>query len=64
MLVPNTSFNSKEAYIFVGSDATFAEVRADLEPLLKDIETFETLAKQKNMSITSKRGGFDYQRDD
>ena len=47
MLVPNTNFNSKEAYIFVSSDATFAEVRADLEPLLKNIETFETLAKQK-----------------
>jgi UPF0755 protein len=24
MLVPNTNFNSEEAYIFVSSDATFA----------------------------------------
>ena len=47
MLVPNTSFNSKEAYIFVGSNATFEEVRSDLEPLLKNSNTFETLAKQK-----------------
>ena len=58
MLVPNTNFNSKEAYIFVSSDATFAEVRADLEPLLKTIETFETLAKQKKYINNIKAGRF------
>jgi UPF0755 protein len=58
MLVPNTNFNSKEAYIFVSSDATFAEVRADLEPLLKNIETFETLAKQKKYVKNIKAGRF------
>ena len=58
MLVPNTNFNSEEAYIFVSSDATFAEVRADLEPLLKNIETFETLAKQKKYVNNIKAGRF------
>ena len=58
MLVPNTSFNSKEAYIFVRSDATFAEVRSDLEPLLKNIETFEALAKQKKYVNNIKAGRF------
>jgi UPF0755 protein len=58
MLVPNTNFNSKEAYIFVSSDATFAEVRSDLEPLLKNIETFETLAKQKKYVNNIKAGRF------
>jgi UPF0755 protein len=58
MLVPNTNFNSKEAYLFVSSDATFAEVRADLEPLLKNIETFETLAKQKKYVNNIKAGRF------
>ena len=58
MLVPNTNFNSKEAYIFVSSDATFAEVRADLKPLLKNIETFETLAKQKKYVKNIKAGRF------
>ena len=58
MLVPNTNFNSKEAYIFVRTDATFAEVRADLEPLLKNIETFETLAKQKKYVNNIKAGRF------
>jgi UPF0755 protein len=58
MLVPNTSFNSKEAYIFVRSNATFEEVRTDLEPLLKDISTFETLAKQKKYVNNIKAGRF------
>lgn len=58
MLVPNTNFNSEEAYIFVSSDATFAEVRADLKPLLKDIETFEALAKQKKYVTNMKAGRF------
>jgi UPF0755 protein len=58
MLVSNTNFNSEEAYIFVSSDATFAEVRADLEPLLKNIETFETLAKQKKYVNNIKAGRF------
>jgi len=58
MLVPNTSFNSKEAYIFVRSNATFEEVRSDLEPLLKDISTFETLAKQKKYVNNIKAGRF------
>jgi UPF0755 protein len=58
MLVPNTSFNSKEAYIFVGSNATFEEVRSDLEPLLKNSNTFETLAKQKKYVNNIKAGRF------
>ena len=58
MLVPNTNFNSKEAYIFVESDATFAEVRTDLEPLLKNIVTFERLAKQKKYVNKIKAGRF------
>ena len=58
MLVPNTNFNSKEAYIFVRTNANFVEVRADLEPLLKDIETFETLAKQKKYVNNIKAGRF------
>lgn len=58
MLVPNTNFNSKEAYIFVSSDATFADVRTDLEPLLKNIETFEALAKQKKYVNNIKAGRF------
>ena len=58
MLVPNTNFNSKEAYIFVATNASFSEVKADLEPLLKDIESFEVLAKQKKYTNNIKAGRF------
>jgi len=58
MLVPNTNFNSKEAYIFVASNASFSDVKADLEPLLKDIESFEVLAKQKKYINNIKAGRF------
>ncbi len=58
MLVPNTNFNSKEAYIFIASNASFAEIKADLEPLLKDVESFEVLAKQKKYITNIKAGRF------
>ena len=47
MLVPNTAFNSKEAFIYIRSGATYSEVRSDLEPLLLDIDKFDLLAQQK-----------------
>ena len=40
------------------SNATFEEVRSDLEPLLKDMSTFETLAKQKKYVNNIKAGRF------
>ena len=58
MLVPNTNFNSKEAYVFIASNASFSEVKADLEPLLKDVESFEVLAKQKKYITNIKAGRF------
>ena len=58
MLVPNTNFNSKEAYIFIASNASFSDVKADLEPLLKDIESFEVLASHKKYINNIKAGRF------
>lgn len=58
MLVPNTNFNSKNAYIFIASNARFSDVKADLEPLLKDIKSFEVLAKQKKYINNIKPGRF------
>ena len=58
MLVPNTNFSSKEAYIFVPTNASFLDVKNDLKPLLKDIETFEVLAKQKKYISNIKAGRF------
>lgn len=58
MLVPNTAFNSKEAFIFIPSNASYQDVREDLEPLLLNMETFDALAKQKQYSSNVKPGRF------
>lgn len=58
MLVDNTNFNSEEAYIFVPSNASYSMVRSDLEPLLKNMTTFDALAKQKKYVTNIKPGRF------
>ena len=58
MLSPNTAFNNDEAYIFVPSNANYAEVREQLEPLLKDIDAFDALAKQKKYTTNLMAGRF------
>lgn len=63
MLVPNTAFNSKEAYIFISTGATYSDVRSDIEPLLLDIEKFDALAKQKKYNINVKAGRYRIARD-
>lgn len=56
VFVPNTNFNNDEATIFISSDATYQNVREDIEPLLKDIKSFDALAKQKKY-IGNIKGG-------
>ena len=58
MLVDNTAFNNNEAYIYVPSNATYADVREQLKPLLKDIDKFDALAKQKKYVSNIKAGRF------
>ncbi len=58
MLVDNTAFNNNEAYIYVPSNATYVDVREQLKPLLKDIDKFDALAKQKKYVSNIKAGRF------
>lgn len=58
MFVPNTAFENSEAYIYISSDATYNDVRKNLEPLLKDINTFDALAKQKKYTTNIKAGKY------
>ncbi len=58
MLAPNTAFNNEEAYIYVPTNANYADVRSQLEPLLKDIESFDALARQKKYTTNLKPGRF------
>lgn len=58
MFSPNTAFNNEEAYIFIPSDASYNDVREQLEPLLIDIDGFDALAKQKKYTSNIKAGKF------
>ncbi|MDP5081362.1 MAG: endolytic transglycosylase MltG, partial [Winogradskyella sp.] len=58
MFESNTAFNNEIAYIYVPTNANYAEVRSQLEPLLKDIDTFDALANQKQYTSNIKAGRF------
>lgn len=58
MMNDNTAFNNDTAYIYVPTNATYNDVRQQLEPLLKDINTFDVLAKQKEYDTNLKSGRF------
>ncbi len=54
----NTAFNNKTAYIYIPSDASYQDVREQLKPLLKDIESFDALANKKQYTTHIKAGKF------
>jgi UPF0755 protein len=58
MLAPNTNFNNNEAYIYVKTTDGYNEVRQQLKPLLKDIDKFDVLAKQKQYTTNVKPGKY------
>ena len=58
MFKPNTKFNNDSAYIFVPSNADYNEVRAQLVPLLDDIDKFDALAERKKYSTNIKAGKY------
>ena len=58
MLRPNTAFKSDTVYIYVPTNATYKDVREQLVPLLKDIDKFDALAKQKKYVNNVKAGRF------
>lgn len=58
MFQPNTNFEAQTAYIYVPTDANYIQVRQQLEPLLKDIGSFDALAKQKKYTSNIKAGRF------
>ena len=58
MLVDNTAFNNDLAYIYIPTNANYMDVREELKPLLKDIEKFDALAKQKKYMSNIKAGRY------
>jgi len=58
MLAPNTNFSNEEAFIFISLNDDYQDVRRQLKPLLKDIETFDVLAKRKQYSKYFRTGKY------
>ncbi|TYB79643.1 endolytic transglycosylase MltG [Bizionia myxarmorum] len=58
MFVSNTAFNNEEAYIYVPTDGRYSDVREQLQPLLKDINTFDALAQRKQYTTNIKAGRY------
>ena len=54
----NTSFNNDEAHVYIPTNATIADVVAELQPLLRDAGTFYAVANQKKYSENVKPGHF------
>jgi UPF0755 protein len=55
---PNTTFDNDEAFVFIRTDTSFSEVKKSLEPLLKDIDAFESAADKKGYSQNIKAGRY------
>lgn len=58
MFKENTAFNNAEAFIYVSSQASYKDVREQLSPLLKDIESFDALAEKKKYTTNLRAGRF------
>ena len=52
------SFNGESAYVYVPTDATYRDVRQQLNPLLENMDTFDALASQKKYTTNIKAGRF------
>ena len=55
---PNTAFNNEEAHIYVRTDDTYEDVRAELEPLIDDMESLDAVALRKGYPNNIKPGHF------
>lgn len=56
VFLPNTGFENETAYVFVSSKKSYAEVRQHLQPLLKDIGSFDIVAQKKGYMQNVKPG--------
>ncbi len=55
---PNTSFNNDKAFVFISSEADFEQVKTSLEPLLEDLDSFESAAERKGYATNIKGGKY------
>ena len=55
---PNTNFTSATEEVFVETDAEYRDVIQQLRPLVKDIESFDAIARKKGYANNLKPGRF------
>ncbi len=55
---PNTSFTNEKAYIYIETGASFKTVKEQLKPLLKNINSFKTVAQKKGYTTAIKAGKY------
>ena len=58
IFVPNTSFENKKAHVYISTGANFNDVLEELSPLIKDLESFNTVADKKGYPSNIKAGHF------
>ncbi|MBT8324451.1 MAG: endolytic transglycosylase MltG [Winogradskyella sp.] len=58
MFTPNTLFNNDEAYIYITSNSSYNDVLEQIAPLVKSIDKFDALAKQKKYDQYIKPGKY------
>lgn len=58
IFLPNTSFENETAFVLVSSDRSYQEVRQQLVPLLKNIESFDKVAQKKGYVTNVKPGKY------
>lgn len=55
---PNTAFNNNIAYVYIPTNAAFDDVKEQLTPLLKNMNSFETVAEKKGYISNVKAGKY------
>ena len=55
---PNTTFNQKEVFVYIPTNATYEMVQQELAPFIKDMSKFDFVASKRNYDVNVKAGKF------
>ncbi len=62
IFAPNTSFSNEEAYVYIPSDASFEDVKQQLDSLVQDIDSFRKVADRKGYISNIKAGKYEIKK--
>lgn len=55
---PNTTFHQKEVFVYIPTNATYAQVQNDLAPFVKNMRKLDFVASKRNYDTNIKAGKF------